>query len=254
MDISFYTAAVGAGQQQDRLDVLANNIANINTFGFRAKRPAFSQLMTGAVRGIDEDLQRGVGSRMITAETDFSTTALQATGRGLDYAIEGSGFFALLDPVSGNFTYTRDGSFIRSSFQVEAEADPVTGEVPQGEDGQPLMETKWYLSDGFGRFVMGEDGRPIEVFNDTDPLPVGIFDFINYNGMLSQSENGHMPIDKNGGVRLGNGKLIQGYVESSNTDLAYEFTKVIEAQRSFTYMLKMVQTSDEITTTVNNLR
>lgn len=253
MDISFYTAAVGAGQQQDRMSVLANNIANVNTTGFRAKRPAFAQLMTGPVTGIEADLPRGVGSRMITADTNFNTSALSATGRTMDYAINGDGFFALLDPVSGSFTYTRDGSFVKSSFEVTVEVEDGE-EVPLDEYGQPMTETKWYLSDGYGRFVMGTDGRPIEVLDESAELPIGIFDFTNYNGMQSEGENGLLPIDKNGGVRLGSGVLVQGYLERSNTDLAYELSKVIEAQRSFTYMLKMVQTSDEITTTVNNLR
>ena len=77
MNLSFYTAAVGAQQQQDRLDVYANNIANINTPGFRAKQPSFSQLMTGPVVGIEDDLPRGVGARMEDAATDFRAAALQ---------------------------------------------------------------------------------------------------------------------------------------------------------------------------------
>jgi len=254
MEIAFYAAATGAQHQQDRLDVHANNIANINTFGFRAKRPSFSALMTGPVTGIESDLPRGVGSRMIAAETDFNPNGIARTWRDLDYAISGDGFFALLDPVSGEFTYTRDGSFVKSSYEVEADPDEVTGEVPVDENGDPVMEVKWFLSDGEGRFVLGWDGRPIEVVDEKEELPIGIFDFINYNGMAAQGDNGQLPIDKNGGVRLGSGTLMQGVLETSNADLAYEISKVIETQRSFTYMLKMVQTSDEIETTVINLR
>ena len=149
MNISFYTAAVGAQQQQERLDVHGNNIANINNYGFRAKIPSFSTLMTGPITGINKDLPRGVGSRLEEAETDFNGSALRDTGRSLDYAIEGDGFFGLLDPSSGELSYTRDGSFTKSMF------------IEGGE-------TKWYLSDGMGRFVLGRNGQPIEVIDEEE--------------------------------------------------------------------------------------
>ena len=104
MDISFYTAAVGAQQQQQRLNVHGNNIANINNYGFRAKIPSFTPLMTGPITGINEDLPRGVGSRLEDAETNFNGSALRETGLALDYAIEGDGFFGLLDPSSGEIS------------------------------------------------------------------------------------------------------------------------------------------------------
>ena len=87
-----------------------------------------------------------------------------------------------------------------------------------------------------------------------NPLPIGIFDFQNHDGMLSEGLSGFIPLEKNGQVTLGEGKLVQGYLELSNTDYAYEMTKVIETQRTFQYNIRMIQTSDEITTTVNNLR
>ena len=101
MNISFYTASVGAWQQQDRIDVHANNIANVNTYGFRAKQPSFSQLMTGPVASIEDYMPRGYGSRMEDANTDFRQGAVIETGRVLDYAIEGAGFFGLIDITSG---------------------------------------------------------------------------------------------------------------------------------------------------------
>lgn len=264
MNISFYTATTGAIQQQDRLDVHANNIANVNTYGFRAKQPSFSQLMTGPVVGIEEELARGVGARMEDAATDFRQSGLTGTERALDYAINGSGFFALLDPRSGEISYTRDGSFTLSEIKAAE-----TVEVPVESDdplAAPTTRTEvqevshWYLSDGMGRMVLGRDGRRIEIdaetaeTTDIPELPVGVFDFINHDGMLSLSENRLIPVEKNGNVGLGSGEAVQGYLELSNADLANELTKVIESQRSFQYMLRMITTSDEIETTVNNLR
>ena len=262
MNISFYTASVGAQQQQDRLDVHANNIANVNTFGFRAKQPSFSQLMTGPVVGIEENLARGVGSRMEDAATDFRQSALTGTERKLDYAIEGSGFFGLIDPRTSEVSYTRDGSFTLSELKEEGDIEV----TELDEDGNMATRTergmvsKWYLSDGVGRFVLSNTGTRIEVdaetaeSTDIPELPVGVFDFINHDGMISLGDNRLIPVEKNGGVGLGSGKAIQGYLELSNADLANELSKVIEAQRSFQYMLRMVTTSDEIETTVNSLR
>lgn len=246
MNISFYTAAVGVQQQQDRLDVHANNIANVNTYGFRAKQPSFAHLMTGQVTSIEDYLPRGYGARLEDAATDFRQSALIDTGRSLDYAIEGAGFFALLDLATGEVSYTRDGSFTRSELKdVDAEGNEIS---------------RWYLSDGMGRFVLGTDGRRIELEGETGEddyipaLPVGVFDFINHDGMLSLGDNRLIPVEKNGGVGLGSGKVVQGALERSNADFAHEISKVIESQRSFQYMLRMVTTSDEIETTVNNLR
>ena len=246
MDMSFYTAAVGAHQQQERLNVHGNNIANVNTYGFRARIPAFSSLMTGLVKGIDADLPRGVGAKLEDAELDLRQSAYSDTGRALDFAIEGEGFFALMDPGSGDISYTRDGSFTMME---------VTMAVEDSDEG----ETGWYLSDGNGRFVLGADGQIIEVPPETTDLlgydfNVGVFDFINRNGMLNLSENRLVPVEKNGDVIVGRGKVIQGVLERSNADLANELARVIESQRSFQYLLRMITTSDEIETTVNNLR
>lgn len=238
MNISFYTASVGAREQQTRLDVHGNNIANINTAGFRAKLPSFHQLMTGPVRGIEDDLARGYGSRMEDAQTDFNPSALKGTDRPLDYAISGKGFFMLQDPRTGEISYTRDGSFTKSQF---FEADGTE---------------HWYLSDGVGRFVLGADTRRIEVEDEQTSLEqtIGVFDFVNHDGMLSLGDNRLIPVEKNGQVGRGEGTVTQRYLEMSNADLANEMTKVIESQRSFQFMLRMVSASDEIESTINNLR
>lgn len=241
MNLSFYTAVVGAWQQQERLNVHGNNIANVNNYGFKAKKPVFSDLMYDYINGAQgDDLPRGTGAYVVSADTDFSSNGYRDTGRPMDYAINGDGFFALWDPATGDYSYTRDGSFIMSEYQI------------QGADGE--LESHWYLSDGFGRFVMGRNGRLVEVTDQNKELEVGIFDFINTNGMQSVGENRFVPVEKNGQLRVGAGKLLQGFLENSNVDLSNELVKVIESQRSFTYALKMIQASDEIETTVNGLR
>lgn len=253
MNSSFYTAAVGAAQQQQRLNVQANNIANVNTHGFKAERSTFSSLMYRSIAGIDnEELPRGSGAKMAMTETDFADGALATTGRAQDYAIAGDGFFGLYDPASGEVSYTRCGAFSLSEFQRQKLDD--LGEAELDENGQPVLETVFMLSDGMGRFVLSDRGSLIEVTDPKAEQPVGVFDFINSDGIRRLSENRYQPVDKNGQVRFGTGTAQRGVLEMSNTDLAEEITKVIEAQRSFSYNLRMVTTSDEIENTVNNLR
>lgn len=241
MNLSFYTAAVGAAQQQDHLNVQANNIANVNTYGYKAQTPSFSSLMYGNVDGINnEKLPRGSGSKMEMTDTDFQSGAIDETGRAQDYAILGDGFFALYDPSSGEISYTRDGSFTLSQYQkADANGD---------------LKTSLMLSDGQGRFVLNNRGALLTVTDGEAEQPVGVFDFSNTDGMVRVGENRFVPANKNGQVRFGTGTVKRGALEASNVDLAQEITKVIEAQRSFSYALKMVETSDEIETTANNLR
>lgn len=253
MNSSFFTAAVGAAQQQYRMDVQANNIANVNTYGFKAQKPSFAALMYGNVAGANgAQLPRGSGAKMDMAGTDFSAGALAETGHAQDYAIMGEGFFGLYDPADGEISYTRDGSFTLSEFQRQKRADD--GTVELDENGLPAMETVYMLSDGMGRFVLNDRGALTEVTDREAKQPVGVFDFANTDGMIRMGENRYMPANKNGQVRFGTGTVRQGALEASNADLAEQMTKVIEAQRTFSYNLKMVTTSDELESTVNNLR
>ena len=116
------------------------------------------------------------------------------------------------------------------------------------------METVQYLSDGEGRFVLSTEGGLIRVEDHESMLPVGIFDFNNYNGMEHVGDTKFRNIEKNGDLYIGTGRLVQGALELSNADLAEEVTKVIEAQRAYGMALRMVQVSDEIETTINGLR
>lgn len=239
--MSFYTAASGAGQQQARMNVQANNIANIGTYGFKAERPSFAALMYGVIQGAEgAQLPRGSGGRMAMAGTDFGQGAVADTGRSQDYAILGDGFFALYDPGADEISYTRSGAFSPASFRQP------------GQDG--VLETVYMLSDGNGRFVLDRQGGLIQVTDADAEQPVGVFDFMSVDGMRHLGENRFAPVEKNGPVRLGSGSVRRGMLEMSNTDLAAELGKVIEAQRSYSYALKMVQATDEVETTINGLR
>ena len=133
MNMSFYSAAVGAYQQNLRMQVQGNNIANVNTQGFRAERAAFGQLMNRNVNGIDgEQLPKGTGTRMIQATVDFSSRGYMDTGRNFDFAINGDGFFALFDPatreISRGTAPSTPGSF--SSLPLRTPYPRRTGRSP----------------------------------------------------------------------------------------------------------------------------
>lgn len=247
MNQSFFIGAIGAHQQQQRLNVVSNNIANVNSYGFKAEKGRFSNLMCSDLKNAQEEmLPVGTGAALWGSDTDFTQGAAAATGGDQDYMIEGSGFFALADLESGEISLTRKGSFVIASLQRASEETD--------EYGQPVLENVFYLSDGEGRFVLSDMGGMIEIEDPNAQLPIGVYDYINYNGMEHAGDTRFLAVDKNGGMRRGDGTVIRGMLESSNVDLAEEMTKVIESQRAYSMALKMVQTSDEIETTINNLR
>ena len=246
MNQSFYIGAVGAQQQLYHLNVHGDNIANVNTFGYKANKSYFMALLYQNWPGVEAELPMGVGTRMLKTTTDYSQGVPSETGRALDFMIDGEGFFALVDVSTGEVTFTRNGAFIMSSMDRE------TGEVD--EDGEPITEQVFYLGDNSGKLVLNEMGGLIEIDDPKAELPIGIFDYANYDGMTRLDGTRYLPVDKNGNLWYGDGKLVRGYLEQSNADLADELTKVIEAQRAYGLALKMMTTSDEIENTINNLR
>lgn len=246
MNQSFFIASVGAHQQLKRLTVHGNNIANLNTYGFKAEKSRFASLMYDDLKASDEEMRPyGVGAALWTTDTDFKSGAFTQTLRDQDYAIAGDGFFAIADLNTGAITLTRNGAFVISELMRP------TGEVD--ENGQDITERIYYLSDNEGRFVLSETGGMIEVEDEHKAQPVGVFDYMNYDGMEHVGDTMFRAVDKNGGIRVSDGEARQGFLEMSNADLAEEMTKVIESQRAYGMALKMVQTSDEIETTINGL-
>lgn len=239
MNKSFFIGALGAHQQQKSMGVTGNNIANVNTYGFKAEKSRFGNLLYQNVRAVDqEDVKSGVGTRMVAADTLHHSGGAADTGRGQDYMIEGDGFFALKDVGTGEISLTRNGAFMMASLKNDA------------------GELEYYLSDGCGRFVLDQNSELIPMSRELmdEVMPVGIFDCDNYNGMLHLEDTRFVPVPKNGPLKAGTGKLISRALERSNVDLAQEMTNMIEQQRAYSMALKMMMTSDEIETTINNLR
>lgn len=243
---AFYSATVGAQQQMLRMDVQGNNLSNVNTHGYKAQVPAFQALMYGMQEGIDgAQLPRGSGAYMSGTATNWASGSLEQTGRDLDFAIVGDGYFALLDPATGEISFTRDGAFTLAGFQEVSEQTD--------ENGNPVVNTVYYLSDGEGRKVMGQDGFAMRVDDPSEDLNVGVFSIQYQDGLQRVGSSRFTMRDKNGLVWVSDAKVERGMLESSNSDLATEMSQVIEAQRSYTYVLKMMQTADEVESTINGL-
>lgn len=247
MNNSFFIGALGAHQQQKNMNVIGNNVANVNTHGYKALKGRFAALMYDDLYTAQGDTaQKGTGTHVVGTDTVFSTGGAASTGRKTDYMIKGEGFFALMDLRTGEISLTRNGAFTMASREEASGLEDAAG--------NPIMEMVYYLSDGDGRFVLDQQGQMIQIKDPNATMAVGIFDCENYNGMLHAGDTRYLTVPKNGELRVGNGKLVQGYLETSNVDLAQEMVQLIEAQRAYSLGLKVMMTSDEIETTINNLR
>ncbi len=235
MYTSFYTAARGAIEQQRKLDVVSNNIANVNNYGYKTKSPVFSDLMYYCLNnytGADLPLKAGTGTIVGKTDTNFEPAGFMPTERALDYAIVDKGFFMLRNPQNGAISYTRNGRFSLSQ-----------------------RGNQFFLVNDNGNLVLDQNRNPITVTNGELSGEIGVYGFNILDGMLSTGNNEFTPVEKNGQPYLIRGAEIKDHtLESSGVDLADEITRVIESQRAYAYALRMVQTSDEIVNTINGLR
>lgn len=262
MNMSFYVGALGADASQKKMGVISNNLANINNTAFKPKNAIFSDLINYNLNDSPEaktDLQAEAGTAVVRTNTEYSPAAFHTTGQPNDYAIgNANAFFKLQDPSSGEITYTRNGHFH-------------AGEMPDG---------KFYLFTESGKHVLDENGKKMladdtalkaieasgqtggntaNANNATEEVKqkIGVYT-INYPSRLVNKGNNELAIrpgdQNNKDSVIQNPILESGTLESSGTDMAKEMTRLIESQRAFTYALKMVQTSDEVEGTINQLR
>ena len=250
---SLWIASTGLGAQQTNIDVVANNLANVSTDGFKKSRAVFDDLLYQVIRQpgaqssqqtqVSNGLQLGTGVQPVSTARIFTQGNLQFTQNSLDVAINGNGFFQILLP-DGTTAYTRNGS-----FQKDNQGNIVT---PEGYPLQPnitIPQTALAVTIGNdGTVTMTEAGNP-------NPVQLGtiqVATFINPGGLYSMGDNLFLETASSGtptpntpGLN-GAGVLKQNYVETSNVDVAEELVTMIEAQRAYELNSKVISTSDQM--------
>jgi len=258
---SMRTAATGMASQQMNVDNIANNLANVNTTGFKKTKIEFQDVLyqnfrrAGSASAIGVQvpvgLAIGYGARPAATVRNFSTGDLQQSGNPFDMAIEGDGFFQVQRP-DGSTAYTRDGT-----FKLSADGSIVTS------DGYFMLPEVSIPEDSVSVSI-GRDGT-IEVlqFGQDTPSQIGQIElarFINpaglsaigHNLMVETSASGDPITDVPG--QSGLGEVNQGYVEMSNVNVVDEMVNMIVAQRAYEMNSKAIQTSDEMASIANNLK
>ncbi|HIL87821.1 MAG TPA: flagellar basal-body rod protein FlgG [Deltaproteobacteria bacterium] len=257
---ALFTAASGMQAQQRNIDTVANNLANVNTTGFKKSKVHFQDLLyqneksaggpSSLSTQVPVGLHVGHGVKYVSTEKMHSQGGMENTERELDIGIDGPGYFQILQP-NGIVAYTRDGH-----FNVDGQGRLVTsdGLLVDPEINIPI-ETR--------KVEMGFDGTiSIYLRDETLPEAIGsltLVRFRNPSGMTPISKNLYIPTAASGNPLIdapgsnGMGTLNQGFLELSNVSLVEEMVDMITAQRAYEVNSKAIQASDEMLQTANNL-
>ncbi len=259
MDASLWVAKTGLDAQQTRMNVISNNLANVNTTGFKRDRAVFEDLLyqnirqaggqTGADTQAATGFQLGTGVRVMATEKIVAQGNMQTTENSLDIAIAGDGYFQVAQP-DGTIAYTRDGNFnldnagqivtgsgqlLQPAITVPANASSVT----IGQDGTVSVE----LQAGGGAQVLGQ---------------LQLARFINSAGLQAMGQNLLKETPASGAPQVGNpgadgiGALMQGALEASNVNVVEEMVSMIETQRAYEINSKAISTVDGMLQYLNN--
>lgn len=236
MNQSFNICTVGAMAQRNKMDIIGNNIANVNTTAYKYRNANFTDLLYNNIHKHDDNdtLKKNTGAKVVSADMECVQGSFMPTGGALDFAIAGDGYFVTEDK-SGNRFYTRDGAF---------------NLVNEGDGSFALLTNS-------GDYVLDKDLNKIIVDNihEIDSRDFALVRFNNREGMISAGDNRVVPSAKNGEAEFDyESKILDKTLEASNVDIAAEMTDVIQAQRAYQLNLRMITTSDEIQQTINNLR
>ncbi|MHB0912628.1 MAG: flagellar basal-body rod protein FlgG [Armatimonadota bacterium] len=258
---ALWTAATGMAAQQLNIDVTSNNLANVNTAGFKRSRVDFQDMLYQTLRpaGITEaqgaqvptGIQVGMGSRPAAVQKVFSQGDLQQTDNPMDLVIEGGGFFQISMP-DGTTAYSRDGS-----FKLDAQGRMVTS------DGHPLSPDITIPAESTGISVGADGTVSVSMPGQTAPQEVGQIQIVKFSNpaglnnigrnMYTQSASSGDPVVDTPGLN-GLGTIASGYLEMSNVKVVEEMVNMITAQRAYEINSKVIQTADEMLNIANNLR
>jgi len=259
MHPALWIAKTGLDAQQTQMGVVTNNLANVNTNGFKRGRAVFADLLYQTVRQpgaqssqdsqLPSGLMLGTGVLPVATEKLFTQGNIVQTGNNLDLAISGRGFFQILLP-DGTRAYTRDGS-----FQLSSDGQLVTASGFSVDPGVTIPEQVMSLT-------VGADGTvSVLVAGESTPTQVGQLqtaDFINPAGLQPIGDNLFLETASSGNPQAGSpgdtglGTLVQGSVESSNVNVVEELVNMIETQRAYEMNSKAISTTDEMLAFVTN--
>ena len=267
---SLWTAATGMLAQQINLDTIANNLSNVNTHGYKTQVNEFKTLLyqtlqtrTTTANGEQKptSAQVGLGVRNSAITTIFTNGHMLASERDTSFAIEGKGFFAVRGR-DGDIYYTRNGNM---NFTLGANGNMLTN-----SDGLPVLDTNGnpiILDEEFilNQITVSADGTLCYPDENNVPqsmgIAIGLFQFNNPNGLerladslYAQSAASGQPINEATNPDVERSKVIQGYLEGSNVQVADEMVNMIVAQRAYELNSKAIQASDEMLQQANNLR
>jgi len=257
---SLTTAATGMLAQQLNIDVISNNLANVNTAGYKKSRAEFQDLLSQTLKapgaqifqGTNQPvgIQIGLGTKTAATVKEFHEGAFKSTGGNLDMAIEGDGFFQVLMD-DGSTAYTRDGS-----FKMDANGQLTTSD---GFIVQPQIAIPVDAQD----ITVTPDGRiSVRVAGDSTQTEIGsltLVKFPNPAGLSSIGKNLYLetaasgtPVEGSPGQE-GIGSIQQGFIESSNVQVVEELINLIQAERAFEANSKLIRSSDEILRILNRM-
>lgn len=245
------TSSTGLKAQQTNLDIIANNLANINTTSFKKTRAEFRDLAYIETKSEGENLQIGIGVELASTKKLFFQGSLIQTSNPLDLAIEGNGFLKVRD-FDGTIKYTRDGS-----LRVDAEGRITTS------NGR-IIEPEIIIPENSKDLTISENGVVSVVLNgDSKPTEIGRIElaiFPNPSGLKSIGSNLYEATSASGQeitlfpLEGGAGALKQGFLEASNVDIVDEMVRMLSAQRAFEINSKAMETADEMLKIINGLR
>lgn len=276
---SLWTAASGMRAQQTNVDTIANNIANVNTVGYKSQEASFKSLLYQNLQSTSTNnagenkpvaAEVGLGTRTAAITSNFSQGNLTASTSPFACAIQGDGFFQVRTP-NGELQYTRDGS-----FNISPSAG---GNMLCTSDGYPVMDqygnaiifpddyvaSNVQISPQGGFGFPGKDGNvvPLTAVNNqgqTYEIRFGLYQFNNPAGLAKEGGNNYSVTPASGdpvaegtnGTKMS--EVDQRYIESSNVDVANEMVNLIVAQRAYEMNSKAIQATDDMMQQANNLR
>ena len=277
---------------QTRMDVIANNIANVNTTAYKSSRARFQDMLSQTTVGAQGPLeggrggvnpqQVGLGVKLGSIDAMMENGALQATNRDLDFAIEGNGFFTVAENFAGDVpmdpNFTRDGAFFVDSagYLVNSNGQKILGftadqngnlQIPAGAIGtgelRALTIPETMNGEDLQVFGIDASGTVSAVYGTNDPIVIGRFAVTTFStpeGLEKVGSNNYIASANSGNPRIGVagdagvGAIRQGFLEMSNVDLANEFTEMVIASRAYTANSRSITTSDEMLQDLINLK